>query len=39
MQEDVSPQQVDILRESGHEHFSGSVVFPVFDLKRRGGGP
>ena len=28
MQEDVSPQQVDILRESGHEHFSGNGGFP-----------
>ena len=25
-------QQLGILRESGHEHFNGSVVFPVFDL-------
>jgi DNA primase catalytic core len=25
-------QQLGILRESGHEHFSGSVVIPVFDL-------
>jgi DNA primase catalytic core len=25
-------QRLGILRESGHEHFSGSVVFPVFDL-------
>jgi DNA primase catalytic core len=25
-------QQLGIIRESGHEHFSGSVVFPVFDL-------
>ena len=25
-------QRLGILRESGHEHFSGSVVFPVCDL-------
>jgi DNA primase len=25
-------QQLGLIRESGHEHFSGSVVFPVFDL-------
>ena len=25
-------QQLGILRESGHEHFTGSVVIPVFDL-------
>jgi DNA primase len=25
-------QQLGILRESGHEHFNGSVVFPVVDL-------
>jgi DNA primase catalytic core len=25
-------QQLGILRESGHEHFAGSVVIPVFDL-------
>ncbi len=25
-------QRLGLLRESGHEHFSGSVVFPVFDL-------
>jgi len=25
-------QQIGILRESGHEHFAGSVVIPVFDL-------
>jgi DNA primase catalytic core len=25
-------QRLGILRESGHEHFTGSVVFPVFDL-------
>jgi DNA primase catalytic core len=25
-------QQLGILRESGHEHFSGSLVVPVFDL-------
>jgi len=24
-------QKVGILRESGHEHFNGSIVFPVFD--------
>ena len=25
-------QRLGILRESGHEHFNGSVVFPIFDL-------
>jgi len=25
-------QKLGLLRESGHEHFSGSVVFPVMDL-------
>jgi len=25
-------QKIGILRESGHEHFTGSVVIPVFDL-------
>jgi hypothetical protein len=25
-------QRVGVMRESGHEHFTGSVVFPVFDL-------
>jgi DNA primase len=25
-------QQIGILRESGHEHFNGSIVVPVFDL-------
>ncbi|HXE10638.1 MAG TPA: hypothetical protein VN633_00860 [Bryobacteraceae bacterium] len=25
-------QQLGILRESGHEHFNGSIVIPVFDL-------
>jgi len=25
-------QRLGLLRESGHEHFTGSVVFPVFDL-------
>ncbi len=25
-------QQLGILRDSGHEHFTGSVVFPVLDL-------
>ncbi|MGA2433678.1 MAG: toprim domain-containing protein [Bryobacteraceae bacterium] len=25
-------QQLGILRDTGHEHFTGSVVFPVFDL-------
>jgi DNA primase len=25
-------QQLGIIRESGHEHFNGSVVIPVFDL-------
>lgn len=29
-------QRLGILRESGHEHFNGSVVIPVFD--RAGGG-
>jgi hypothetical protein len=24
-------QQLGILRESGHEHFNGSLVIPVFD--------
>lgn len=28
-------QQVGILRESGHEHFNGSLVIPVFDEKGR----
>ena len=28
-------QSVGILRESGHEHFNGSVVIPVFDEKGR----
>jgi hypothetical protein len=26
-------QRLGILRESGHEHFNGSVVFPVIDLE------
>jgi DNA primase len=26
-------QQLGLLRDSGHEHFTGSIVFPVFDLK------
>ena len=26
-------QRLGILRESGHEHFNGSVVFPIFDLE------
>ncbi len=26
-------QRLGILRESGHEHFTGSVVFPVIDLE------
>ncbi len=26
-------QKLGILRESGHEHFNGSVVIPVFDLQ------
>jgi DNA primase len=26
-------QRLGILRESGHEHFTGSVVIPVFDLE------
>ena len=26
-------QQLGIMRDSGHEHFTGSIVFPVFDLK------
>ena len=26
-------QKIGILRESGHEHFTGSVVIPVFDLE------
>lgn len=26
-------QQLGILRESGHEHFNGSIVIPVFDLE------
>jgi DNA primase len=25
-------QRLGVMRESGHEHFTGSVVFPVFDL-------
>lgn len=25
-------QRLGLLRESGHEHFTGSVVFPIFDL-------
>ena len=25
-------QRLGILRESGHEHFNGSLVFPIFDL-------
>lgn len=24
-------EKLGIIRESGHEHFNGSVVFPVFD--------
>ena len=31
-------QKLGILRESGHEHFNGSVVIPIFDLERRRGG-
>ena len=27
-------QRLGILRESGHEHFNGSVVIPVFDASR-----
>ena len=27
-------QQLGILRESGHEHFNGSLVIPVFDQQR-----
>jgi DNA primase len=26
-------QHLGIVRDSGHEHFTGSIVFPVFDLK------
>ncbi len=26
-------QKLGILRESGHEHFNGSVVFPMFDVE------
>jgi DNA primase len=26
-------QRLGLLRESGHEHFNGSVVFPIFDLE------
>ena len=30
-------QKLGIIRESGHEHFNGSLVIPVFDAARRGG--
>ena len=30
-------QKLGILRESGHEHFNGSVVIPIFDPSRRSG--
>ena len=26
-------QKVGILRESGHEHFNGSIVIPIFDAR------
>ena len=26
-------QRLGIMRDSGHEHFNGSVVFPIFDLE------
>ena len=32
-------QRLGILRESGHEHFNGSIVFPVFDNARATGNP
>ena len=25
-------QRLGVIRESGHEHFNGSVIFPIFDL-------
>ncbi len=28
-------QTLGILRESGHEHFNGSIVIPIFSLRRR----
>ena len=31
-------QKLGIYRESGHEHFNGSMVIPVFNASRRGGG-
>ena len=30
-------QKLGIYRESGHEHFNGSLVIPIFDLERRSG--